>query len=67
MGLIPLAALARRAWRHPLVFYPLTGCGFVTLYAWIEFPYANGAVLVAFWIIFFAACRYARLGRVAVG
>jgi O-antigen ligase len=63
MGLIPLAALTRRAWRHPLVLYPLSGCGLVALYAWIEFPYANGAVLVTFWLLLFTGLRYSCLQR----
>jgi len=61
MGLIPLVGLARRAWSHPLVFYPLLGCGLVALYAWIEFPFANGAVLIAFWSLLFIALRYSCL------
>lgn len=61
MGLIPLLGLARRAWSHPLVFYPLLGCALVALYAWVEFPYANGAVMIGFWTLLFAALRYSCL------
>jgi O-antigen ligase len=60
-GLIPLLATGRKIFRSPLSAYPLFGCGLVALYAWFEFPLANGAVLIAFWILFFGALRYARL------
>jgi O-antigen ligase len=61
MGLIPLGGLPRSAVRHPLVAYPFFGCFLILLYAGIEFPFANGAVLITFWTLFFAALRYAQL------
>lgn len=61
-ALLPLAALRRRAWREPLVTHVLFGCLLVTLYAWIEFPFANGAVLISFWMLYFGALGLARLG-----
>jgi hypothetical protein len=33
------------------------------MYAWVEFPFANAAVLITFWLLLFAACRYAQLQR----
>lgn len=63
MGLIPLLASVSRAWRHPLVAYPLAGCGLIALYAWIEFPFGNAAVVITFWILFFGSLRYAVLQR----
>ena len=63
MALIPLASVPWRALRHPLVAYPLLGCALIALYAWVEFPFANGAVLIAFWTLFFSAIRYAGLQR----
>jgi hypothetical protein len=39
----------------------LLGCGLVALYAWVEFPFANGAVMIAFWTVYFAALRHATL------
>lgn len=67
MGLVPLAGLRWRMLRHPLVGYPLLGCGLVALYAWVELPFANGAVLIGFWTLFFAALAYARLDRKSGG
>jgi O-antigen ligase len=61
-GLIPLAAVLREH-RHieevPRAL--LAGCGLIGLYAWVEFPFANPAVLLAFWLCFFAAVRYHKL------
>ena len=61
MALIPLASVTWRSLRHPLVSYPLLGCMLVAFYAWVEFPFANGAVLISFWTLFFSAIRYAGL------
>jgi O-antigen ligase len=63
MGALPLARLPRGAWRHPLTGWPLLGCTLVALYAWVEFPFGNGAVMISFWTIFFAALRLAELQR----
>jgi O-antigen ligase len=65
MAILPLSTLRWRDLRQALVAYPLAGCGLITLYAWIEFPFGNGAVLIAFWLSFFAAIRYAQLSASA--
>jgi O-antigen ligase len=64
MGLVPLFAGIRQAFHSPLVPYVLLGAGLILLYALMEFPFANGAVVISFWLLLFAACRYARLERV---
>jgi len=61
MALVPFFSVPLRTLPHPLVGYPLLGCAIVALYAWVEFPFANGAVLIAFWTVYFSAIRYARL------
>jgi O-antigen ligase len=61
MGVLPLLWLPRTGWRHPLVGWPLFGCALIALYAWVEFPFANGAVMISFWTVYFAALRYATL------
>lgn len=61
MGVAPLSALSRRQLGHPLTAYPLLGCALVLAYACIEFPFANGAVLITFCVLFFAAIRHAEL------
>lgn len=61
LAFIPLGATARSIGGHPLVTYPLAGCGLIALYAWIEFPFGNAAVVISFWILFFGGLRYAVL------
>lgn len=61
MGVAPLTSLSRRQLRHPLTAYPLFGCALVLAYAGIEFPFANGAVMITFWILLFSAIRHAEL------
>lgn len=61
MGAVPFFASLGGLPRNPVSIYALLGCGLVLAYAWIEFPFANGAFLISFWVIFFAACRHIRL------
>ena len=65
MALLPLSTVRWRDLRHSLVAYPLAGCALIALYAWIEFPFGNGAVFIAFWLSFFSAIRYAQLSAQA--
>ena len=55
--------LGSRALRFagPLPAYLLGGCGLILLYAGVEFPFANPAVMIAFWLSFFCAIQYVRL------
>jgi O-antigen ligase len=41
--------------------FVLTGLGLVLLYALVEFPFGNLAVVVHWWILFFIAVRYMQL------
>jgi len=41
--------------------YLLTGCGLILLYAWVEFPFANPAVVLTFGATYYCAVRYALL------
>ncbi len=58
---VPLSGLRRPDLKSPIVLYPLAGCGLILLYAWVEFPFGNVAVVLAWWICFFCAVRYAQL------
>ena len=60
-GLLPL--ISTRVWRYssPLAGYLLAGCALVLLYAGVEFPFGNPAVVIAFWTCFFCAVQYGRL------
>ncbi|HZZ19724.1 MAG TPA: O-antigen ligase family protein [Opitutaceae bacterium] len=39
----------------------LTGCALVAAYAWVEFPFGNVAVVLAWWLTYFAAIQYLRI------
>ena len=60
-AVLPLFYLPRGALRRPLPAWSFLGCSLVALYAWVEFPFGNGAVMIAFWAVFFSALRYAEL------
>lgn len=57
MGVVPLVGQWRRSRPSPLAAYLLLGCTLASLYALIEFPFANGAVVISFWVLFFTALR----------
>jgi O-antigen ligase len=60
-GAVPLTMLRRLEPPGAVPAYLLAGCGLLALYALVEFPFANPAVLEAFWLCFFTAVRYHKL------
>lgn len=60
-GLLPLLSLRRWQYQSAIAGYALFGCGLVLLYALVEFPFGNPAVVLAWWTCFFCAVQYARL------
>jgi O-antigen ligase len=60
-ALVPLMHVKRSAQKRAPTIYLLGGCGVVVLYAWLEFPFGNRAVIIAFWTCFFCAVQYGRL------
>lgn len=58
---LPLFGSRALAFAGALPAYLLGGCGLVTLYAVVEFPFANPAVAIAFWTCLFGAVQYVRL------
>lgn len=60
-ALAPLVGTRRSRHAAPLPAYLLAGCGLVVLYAALEFPFGNMAVVLAWWFCFFTAVQYARL------
>ena len=58
---IPLCSLRWRTVGSALPRYVLAGVLLVLLYAWVEFPFANPAVMIAFWSGLYCAVRYASL------
>jgi O-antigen ligase len=64
LALLLLLPLLSARWKHlsaVLPRYLLGGCVLILLYAWLEFPFANPAVMLTFATIFFSAVRYAQL------
>ena len=61
LGLLPLLAVPWRRVESVLPRYLLAGCALQLLYAWVEFPFANPAVVLTFCASFYCALRYAAL------
>ena len=59
--LLPLLSVPWRRVNSVIPRYLLAGCALVLLYAWVEFPFANPAVLLTFCATFYCAIRYALL------
>ncbi len=59
---VAMPALALRRLRVTTIpYFLLTGCVLTGAYAWVEFPFGNVAVVLAWWLCFFGAVQYARL------
>jgi O-antigen ligase len=61
LGLLPLLEAFRRPRPSPFALWLLGGCALVAAYAWLEFPFANPAVVATWWILWFAAIRHLQL------
>jgi O-antigen ligase len=59
--LLPVCAVPWRRVGSVVPRYLLGGCGLLLLYAWLEFPFANPAVMLTFCAVFYCAIRYAEL------
>ncbi len=59
--LVPLLSIRWRRVESALPRYLLAGDALLLLYAWVEFPFANPAVLLTFSATFYCALRYATL------
>jgi O-antigen ligase len=60
-GIMPLLRLRTRHFRSPVTTFTLLGCAFVVLYAIVEFPFGNPAVVLTWWLCLFCALQSARL------
>ena len=65
LGLAPLWPVRARLIKSVLPRYLLAGCALVLLYAWVEFPFANPTVMIAFWLCLYSAAHYAALDSAA--
>jgi len=63
--LLPLTSLPWRQVESVIPRYLLAGCALILLYAWLEFPFANPAVMLTFFAVFYSAIRYAELDAAA--
>lgn len=61
LGILPLRHARWRRVESVLPFYLLGGCGLILLYAWVEFPFANPSVMIAFCCSLYVGARYAAL------
>jgi O-antigen ligase len=61
-ALAPFSVLRHRRPLGVIPLYLLAGCGLIVLYAWVEFPFGNTAVVLCWWLCFFSAISYARMG-----
>jgi len=61
MAAVPLTAVLRLGPPGAVPAYLLAGCGLLAVYALVEFPFANPAVLEGFWCCLFTAVRYHKL------
>jgi O-antigen ligase len=64
--LLPALAV-RRSKVTPLPYFLITGMLLVSAYAWVEFPFGNVAVVLAWWLCFFSAVQYIRLTETTAG
>jgi hypothetical protein len=60
-ALVPLWHLRRASSLGPVAGYLFIGGLLVLLYAWIEFPFGNLAVLLTWWVLFFIGVQTLRL------
>jgi O-antigen ligase len=60
LGLTPLWGVSWHRVESLIPRYLLAGCILVVLYAWVEFPFANPSVMIAFWFSLYVAAAYAR-------
>jgi hypothetical protein len=58
---VPLFSTPWRRLQSTLPRYLLAGCLLILAYAWLEFPFANPAVMLTFAATFYCALRYAEL------
>jgi O-antigen ligase len=59
VALPALATFKKR--KTPIPYFALTGCALVAVYALVEFPFGNVAVVLSWWLCFFCATQYLRL------
>jgi len=62
LAVLPLVLAVRRRRLSPLAGYTLLGCALIVVYGALEFPFGNFAVVLTWWVCYFCAVQYLRLG-----
>jgi O-antigen ligase len=62
--LLPALTL-RKVRLTPVPYFLLVGCTLIAAYAWVEFPFGNVAVVLAWWLCFISGVHYMRLSEPA--
>lgn len=57
-ALIPFWHFRDTLFRSSISNYLLGGCAIILLYAWLEFPFGNTAVVITFWTALFTSLKY---------
>ena len=60
---VPLLSARRYVFRSGETWFPIFGCAMIAGYALVEFPFANPAVSLSFWVILFGASRFAMINE----
>lgn len=60
-GLLPMIETFRLRHLSSFSGWLLAGCALIAAYAWVEFPFANPAVVASWWLFWFAALRTLQL------
>ena len=65
LAAMPLLATVRGRHLEALPAWLLGGCALLVLYAAVEFPFANPAVVATWWVLWAAALRFIQLSPIA--
>jgi O-antigen ligase len=67
LAAVPALSLRNIPTVGPLPLFLLAGCGLVAVYAAVEFPFGNLAVVQSWWLCYYTAIGYLRLGAAEAG
>ena len=67
LAAVPALSLRNLPSVSPLPLFLLAGCGLVAVYAAVEFPFGNLAVVQSWWLCYYTAVGHLRLGAAESG
>jgi len=62
-AIVPWIATGRGSRVGSIPRHLLAGCGLILLYAWVEFPFGNAAVVLTWWLLYFVGLRYGQISH----